>query len=108
MSKPIVLWGPTAAGTAAATVFTNITGKAAILDSVVMANPSTGAATSIRLSIGTDGATTRVIDFSIPAGVGTYTIYPGIITTGTTILQLSSTSTNNVVIVCGNGREMAV
>lgn len=108
MSKPIILFGPTPADTTAETVFTNVTGKAAILDTLTMANPSSGGATTIRLSVGTDGATTRAIDYTIPAGVGTYVVYPGIVLTGTTILQLSSTSTDDVVICTGNGREFAV
>jgi len=62
----------------------------------------------VRLAQGTDGATTRIVDYTIPAGVGTYVIYPGNVLTSTTIYQLSSTSTDDVVVTTGNGREFAV
>ncbi len=109
MSKPITLWGPVTADTTAETVFTNVTGKAAILDAMTIANPSTGVATVVRLSVGTDvSVTTRVIEFPVPAGTGTYVIYPGITITGTTILQLSSTVSDDIVPTYGSGREIAV
>lgn len=91
------------ADSTAETVFTNVTGQTTKIESVTMANPSSGLATVIRLSIGTDAATTRVIEYSIPAGTGTYIIYPGIILTGTETIQLSSTVTDDVVVVTGNG-----
>jgi hypothetical protein len=103
MAKQVLLWGPVTADTTAETVYTNTSGQVTVLESMTMANPSTGTATDVRLSIGADGATTRVINFPVPAGSGTYTIYPMLRITGTTTLQLSSSSTDDVVVTTGNG-----
>ena len=108
MSKPISLWGPITADTTPETVFTNVTSTAAILDTMTMANPSGGAATNIILSIGADGATTREIVYPIAAGPITAIVYPGIVITGTTIVQLSSSATDDIVVTSGNGRLFAV
>lgn len=85
------------------TVFTNTASQATKLESVTMAQGSSGLATVIRLSIGADGAATRVIEYSVPAGAGTYIIYPNIVLTGTETIQLSSTVTDDVCVVTGNG-----
>lgn len=92
----------------AETVFTNTAGQATKLESVTMAQPSSGLATTVRLTIGADAATTRVIEYPIPAGAGTYIIYPGIILTGTETIQLSSTVTDDVVVCTGNGSSEVV
>jgi len=108
MAIPILLFGPTTADTTAETVFTNITGTVAVLETLTMANPSTGAATNIILALGTDGATTRVIIYPLPAGPCTHVVYPGIRVTSTTILQLSSSSTDDVAVCTGNGYREVV
>jgi hypothetical protein len=105
MATPILLFGPVTADATAETVYTNITGTVATLESFTMAQPSTGVATVIRLSMGVDGATTRVIEFQVPAGLGTYTLYPMFKITGTTVLQLSSVSADDVVVCTGSGRR---
>lgn len=85
------------------TVYTNTNNQITKLTEMTMAQGSGGGATTIRLSIGADGAATRVIEYPIPAGAGTYVVYPGITLTGTETLQLSSTSTDDVVVCTGNG-----
>jgi hypothetical protein len=102
------LWGPITADTTPETVFTNVTGTVAIIDSITMANPASAAATNVILSVGSDGATTREIVYPMPAGPFTAIIYPGITVTGTTILQLSSSATDDVCVTSGNGRVIAV
>lgn len=93
----------TPADTTAETVFTNVSGQVTRLESMTMAQPSTAAATVIRLSIGVDGATTRVIEYPLDAGARTVVVYPNIILTGTETLQLSSTGTDDVVVCTGSG-----
>ncbi len=91
------------ASTTPATVYTNSAGQTTTLRSLTMAQAAAALTTNVRLSIGADGATTRVIEYVIPAGAGTYVVYPGISLTSTETLQLSSTATNNVVVCTGNG-----
>jgi hypothetical protein len=93
----------TPADTTPETVYTNSTGQVTKLESLTMAQPATAGATTIRLSIGADGATTRVIEYPVPAGAGTYIVYPNIVLTGTETLQLSSVTTDDVTICTGNG-----
>jgi len=102
----ILLFGPTPADSTAETVFTNITGTIAVLDAFTMAQPSTGVACVIRLALGTDGATTRVIEYPVAAGTGTYIVYPGLRITGTSVLQLSSVGSDDVVVCTGSGRRV--
>lgn len=91
------------ASTTPATVFTNTAGQTTTLESVTVANPSTGSGTTVRLSIGADATGTRVLQYPIPAGVYTQTFYPNQKITSTETFQLSSTDTNNVVVVTGDG-----
>ncbi len=85
------------------TVFTNTAGQITTVDSLTMAKPDGSVATNIRLSIGADGAATRAIEYPLPAGAGTWVVYPGIVLTGTETLQLSSTVSDDVVVCTGNG-----
>lgn len=96
------------ADTTPETVFTNTTGQVTTLESVTVAQPSTAAATTIRLTIGADGATTRWFEQAIPQGVGTYTFPVNQKFTGTEICQASSTSTDDVAVVSLNGRKQLV
>jgi hypothetical protein len=109
MATPILLFGPVTADATAETVYTNLVNTVTTLESFTMAQPSTGVATIIRLSLGADGATTRVIEFQVPAGVGSYTLYPMLKITGSgTVLQLSSVSADDVVVCTASGRREAV
>lgn len=85
------------------TVFTNTNGYVTTLESISLAQPSSALATVIRLSIGVDATATRVIEYPIPAGTGTFIFYPNLVLTGTEVFQLSSTVTDDVVIATGNG-----
>lgn len=96
------------ASTTPATAFTNTTGQLTKLESMTMANPVAAAATNIRLSIGADGATTRVIVYPMPAGPLTVIVYPNIVLSGTETFQLSSDTTNNVCVCTGNGSSELV
>lgn len=102
------MFGPTAVTTSAVTVFTNVTGKAARLESLVIAQPAAGLAKTIILSVGTDAAGTRSIQYPIAAGAGTTILYPNITITGTTILQISCSADTGVAIATGSGSEDAV
>lgn len=108
MAKPITLWGPTPADATAETVFTNVTGTCTTLESLSIQQPNGSAATEVVLSVGVDGATTRVLRFSIPAGSYGNTFYPNLKITGTTVLQLSSTVTDDVAVTYASGRVEAV
>lgn len=108
MAKRIALFGPTAITTSAVTVFTNVTGKAARLESLIISQPAAGLAKTVRLSVGTDAAGTRTIEYPIAAGAGTTILYPNITITGTTVLQISSTADTGVAIATGSGSEDAV
>ncbi len=103
MSDEISLWGPVTADTTAETVFTNSPGTVTVLESMTLANPVGGAATTVVLSLRTDGAATRVIEYPVPAGAGSYVAYPMLRITDDNILQLSSTVTDDVVVTTGNG-----
>jgi hypothetical protein len=85
------------------TVFTNSAGTITTITSITLAQPSTGVATVIRLTIGADGATTRWFEYQVPAGTGFYTFYPGIVLTGTETIQASSTVSDDVVVCTING-----
>lgn len=85
------------------TVYTNLTGTVTRLDSLVLANPVGGGATNVRLTIGADAAATRAIIYPVPAGPCTIILYPGIVLTGTDIVQLASDTTDDVVVATGNG-----
>lgn len=93
----------TTADATAETVFTNTAGQQTTLESLTMAQGSTGVATEIRLSIGADAAGTRVMTFPIPAGSGFYVVYPNLKLTGTETFQLSSNAADDVVVCTGNG-----
>jgi hypothetical protein len=103
MAKRIALFGPTLADTTAETVFTNLANTVAKLESFTMASPAGALATTIRLSLGTDGVTTRVMEYSLPAGPQFVVVYPGWHITGTTIVQLSSTVSDDAVVCYGSG-----
>lgn len=91
------------ADTTPETVFTNTSGQVTTLRTMVMSKPAGSVATDIRLSIGADGATTRAIEYSLPAGAGTWVVYPDLVLTGTETLQLSSTVSDDVVVCTGSG-----
>ena len=93
----------TPADSSAETVYSNTTGQVTVIDSITMAKPAGSLATDIRLSIGTDGVATRVIEYPLAAGAVTAVVYPGIVLTGTENLQLSAVGTDDVVICTGNG-----
>lgn len=103
MSDELSLWGPVAAATTPATVFTNVPGTVGVLESLTLANPLSGGATTVILSLLTDDAATRVVEYPVPAGAGTWVVYPMLRLVDASILQLSSTLTNGVVITTGNG-----
>lgn len=103
----VQLWGPITADATAETVYTNLVNTVTVLESVTVSNPDTGAATTILISLGADGATTRVVQYPIPAGAGTYIFYPLLRVTGTQILQLSSSVTDDVAVTSGNGYRVA-
>lgn len=92
------------ADTTPETAYTNPgTGQTTVLETMTIAQGSSALATTIRLSIGADGATTRVIEYPVPAGTGTYIVNPGVTITGTETFQLSSVTTDDVAVVTGNG-----
>lgn len=93
------------ADTTPETVYTNTSGFTTVAETLTIAQPSTALATVIRCSIGTDGATTRVFEYSVPAGTQFLTFYPGWVITGTEVLQLSSVSTDDVAVVTINGTQ---
>lgn len=89
------------------TVYTNVTGTITKITSITFAQPASGVATTVQLTIGADAAGTRVIQYPIPAGAGTYIIYPGIVLTGTETIQASSTVSDDVVVCTINGSKEA-
>jgi uncharacterized protein YcnI len=97
--------GPVTASTTPATVFTNTTGLATRVLSVTVAQGSSAVAKTVRISIGTDGATTRVLELALAAGVGESQRFPGWVLTGTQTLQLSATAGNNEAVVTINGQK---
>jgi len=98
----------TPADTTPETVYTNVAGEKTELQSMTMAKPTGSLATDIRLSIGTDGVATRVIEYPLPAGIGTWIVNPGIVLSGTETLQLSAVGTDDVVVCTGNGYSESV
>lgn len=108
MAKRIRLFGPSQISTTPATVFTNVTGKAARLESLIISQPAAGLAKTVRLSIGADAAPTRSIEYPIAAGAGTTVLFPNLVLTGTEVLQLSSTADTLIAIASGSGTEEAV
>jgi hypothetical protein len=68
-----------------------------------MTTPAGAAATTVRLSLGTDATGTRIYDYPLPAGPQTQTVYPNLNITGTTILQLSTTGTTGIAVCTGSG-----
>lgn len=103
MAAEISLWGPITADTTAETVFTNLANTVAVLEGMTVANPAAGAATNVILSYGVDGATTRSLVYPVPAGAFYAFIPIGWRVTGTTVLQLSSSATDDVVVTMGFG-----
>lgn len=91
------------ADTTPETVYTNVSGQVTKLETLTMANPVGGIATNILLSIGADGATTRVIVYPLDAGPITRVVNPNLVITGTEIVQLSSTASDDVAVITGNG-----
>lgn len=87
----------------AETVYTNVAGTVTRVTSVTLSQPSTGVATTIRLTIGLDGATTRWFEYPVPAGAGFYTFYPQLVLSGTETIQASSVSADDVVVCTING-----
>lgn len=96
------------ADTTAETVFTNSTTQLTTLTSINIAQGSAAAATTVRISKGADGATTRVFEQPIPAGAGSYTFPVHIPWTGTETMQLSSTTTDDVAVCVGKGYSVVV
>lgn len=92
----------------AETVFTNVTGTITRVESVTLAQPSTAAATVIRVSIGALVAATTVFEYAVPQGTQFFTFYPGWVLTGTETIQAQSTVTDDVVIMTINGSREAV
>jgi hypothetical protein len=88
----------------AETVFTGTAGHISIAETIVIGNPSGGAATNFVLAIGTDGATTRVIVQSIPAGPSTIILHPNLKLVAAEVLQASSSATDDVLVVGIFGR----
>lgn len=87
------------------TVYTNVSGTVTRIESVTLAQPSTAAATIIRLTIGVDGATTRWFEYSLSIGAQFVTVYPGVVLTGTETIQASSTVTDDVVVCTINASQ---
>ncbi len=87
----------------AETVYTNVSGTVTKITSVTLAQPSSGAATTIRLTIGADAAGTRWFEYPVPAGAGTYIFYPQVVLSGTETIQASSVSADDVVVCTING-----
>lgn len=103
MMKWVELFGPQPVDTTAETNFTNTNGITTIVEFISFANPN---ATSVivRTSIGADGATTRIIDHSVPANT-TLMLYPRWVLTGTDTLQLSCPTSDDTVIAYASGRQ---
>lgn len=91
----------------AETVYTNVTGVTTKVTSVTLAQPAAGVATTIRLTIGVDGATTRWFEYPVPAGAGTYIFYPMLVLSGTETIQASSVSADDVVVCTISGVQDA-
>jgi hypothetical protein len=108
MAKRIRLFGPTAITTSPVTVFTNVTGTSARLESFIVSQPSTGLVKTVRLSIGADAAGTRTLEYSIAAGVSTTILYPNMVLTGVETLQISATADTGIAIATGSGSVDAV
>lgn len=98
----------TPADTTPETVFTNVSGEKTELQTMTMAKPASSVATDVRLSIGADGVTTRVIEYPLPIGAGTWVVNPGIVLSGTETLQLSAVGSDDVVVCTGNGYSESV
>jgi hypothetical protein len=92
----------------AETVFTNTTGEVAEVDQIICANPSTGAATVVRITIGVDGATTRAVFIPVPAGENTVLFDARLVYEGTEVMQAASSVTDDVVVVTVVGRVRLV
>jgi hypothetical protein len=106
MAIPVRLFGPQLADLTAETVFTVPTGRKVLLESFTMQNTTAGAATTIRLTIGADAATTRIIEYSVPAGpVNVIIVYPRVVLNSAETVQLSSTVTDDVVVCTASGFE---
>lgn len=97
------LSGPQPVDATAETVFTNTSGTITTVSSVTLAQPSTGVATVVRLSLGVLAAATTIFEYQVPAGTGFYTFYPGWVLTGTDVIQAQSTVSDDVVIMTING-----
>lgn len=98
-----MLAGPVTADTTAETVYTVASGEAAEVLFVSLSQPATGLAKTLRLSIGADGVTTRVLEAAIPAGVGFYPFHVCWPMVAAQVLQLSSTADDDVAVVCISG-----
>jgi hypothetical protein len=92
----------------AETVYTNVAGTIARVTNVVCANPSTGTATTIRLTLGVDGATTRWLFIPIPAGENTQIVNAEQTYEGVEVMQAGSSLTDDVVVVSVNGYKRLV
>ncbi len=103
MSKELSLWGPVTADTTPEVVYTNSPGDVVVLESMTLANPSSGVLTTVVLSLIVDDAATRVIEYPVPAGAGSYVVYPMLRLVDANQLLLSSTVSDDVVVTTGNG-----
>ena len=109
MAKRIRLFGPQLIDTTAETVFTNVTGTAARLESLTIAQPAAGLAKTVRLAIGLDSTlANRWFEYPVPAGAGTFIFYPNVVLTGTDVLQLVSSADDDVAVATGSGSVEAV
>jgi hypothetical protein len=97
------VFGPSQISTTPATVFTSVAGQTTKITELIISQPAAGLAKTVRLSVGTDAAGTRSIEYPVPAGAGTWVLNPGLTVTGTETLQLSSTADNNIAIGTANG-----
>lgn len=98
----------TPADTTAETVFTNTAGEKTTLETITLSKPAGSLATDIRLTIGADGAATRFFEYPLPQGTFSITLPLNWVLSGTEILQLSSTSSDDVVLCTGNGYSESV
>lgn len=103
------LAGPAQIATGPATIYTVPAATRTFIRSIHINNPSASPVT-VTLSIGTDGAATRVLDaFSIPAKLAGVTnsyltLYPAITMTAAEIIQAAA-GTNNILTITISGYE---
>ncbi len=102
-STPKRLYGPAQIATGPATVYTVPAATKTVLRKLELSNPS-GSAVTVTMSIGADGATTRVLSgYSIPAN-SVYDRWLYEVLEVGEIITLSA-GTNNILVVTINGDE---